>query len=159
MLGFRYASWHPNSGGILTWAWQDFRSSTSLDAEMRHIFHHGSLSTGLPAHLKGMASLKALCNAAEPTITHHLMEAMSSRGNLLRWYTQNIDSLEFRLLPSLAPGSTASGSMGDRCVALHGRLDLVWCNKCRKTWPWNTEHTEAFELGFNVPCSYQNSGL
>lgn len=112
---------------------------------MKNIFDYVSLTTpqGFSAHLIGMASLKVSVQAAEPTTTHHLLPAMHDRGNLLRWYSQNIDSLELR---------TAQESVGEKYVALHGSLDLVWCPKCFTTQPWLDQHTKDFQQGLAASC-------
>lgn len=111
-----------------------------------------SLTTNPAGHVKGMAKLKARCDAAEPTTVHHLMTALHGRGKLLRWYTQNIDALESRLLPCFVQGYTSSAP-AEACVALHGSLALVWCIKCATVRPWEADHTQEFQMGLTPVCN------
>ena len=45
-----------------------------------------------------MGELSELCRKAKITKTHSFIGFLEKRGTLLRWYTQNIDGLEARVL-------------------------------------------------------------
>ena len=49
-----------------------------------------------------MGELSVLCSKARITQTHHFVKFLRERGTLQRWYTQNIDGLEDRVLGSVA---------------------------------------------------------
>ncbi|KAJ3235519.1 hypothetical protein HDU81_000399 [Chytriomyces hyalinus] len=58
-----------------------------------------------------IAELKVLSDGAGITRTHRFIESLSTRGKLLRCYTQNIDGLEARLdLESMRPPTAAQSS-------------------------------------------------
>lgn len=76
-----------------------------------------------------IAEMKAKMDAANPSPTHQFIQKLNSKGRLLRWYTQNIDGLEWRSLL----GSTTDGSMTDipdarqitkdiKIIRLHGDI-------------------------------------
>ena len=105
-----------------------------------------------------MAGIKALCDAAEPTKAHLLMKMLHERGVLQRWYSQNIDGMEARLLPCFVPGESLSQAENAPCVALHGSLCLVACPKCGMSRPWEQMHTDAFRQGLSIECHCFSSG-
>lgn len=100
-----------------------------------------------------MTALKHSVDNAQPTPTHGLMIALRANGNLQRWYTQNIDGLESRLLTPLVPGYSEAAQAENVCVLLHGSLNLVWCIKCFDVLPWEAFHTEKFREGCNPLCT------
>ncbi|EFO23151.1 transcriptional regulator [Loa loa] len=67
-----------------------------------------------PSHLK-------------PTPCHYLIRLMAEKGLLLRWYTQNIDSLEFVTGISEDKLVTAHGCHHtSTCLSCHAKFDLDW---------------------------------
>lgn len=123
------------------------------------MFDYSSLLIHFREHLKTMTGLKELSDRAQPTAVHRLMKEMLEHGILLRWYTQNIDALEFRPADSFVPGNGSQAPGNARCVALHGSLQLVICSKCFRTKPWTEEHTEVFRLGSTIQCDCIELGL
>jgi hypothetical protein len=76
--------------------------------------------------------MKTKIDAANPSLTHLFIRNLNSRGKLLRWYTQNIDGLEWKALCQ----ETQHGSMAlipdariitedTKVIRLHGDIKLV----------------------------------
>ncbi|KAK6107745.1 NAD-dependent protein deacetylase sirtuin-2 domain protein [Brugia pahangi] len=73
-----------------------------------------------PSHLK-------------PTPCHYLIRLMDEKGLLLRWYTQNIDSLEF-----------VTGINEDKLVTAHGCHHTSTCLSCRAKFDLNWIMNKVF---------------
>jgi NAD-dependent histone deacetylase SIR2 len=85
-----------------------------------------------------MALLKSLTLQATATQTHAFIALLNSRKQLLRCYTQNIDSLEKPLNVPL--------------VQLHGDLDTCICSLCAHTCEFDSELIAAFDRGDTRSC-------
>lgn len=85
-----------------------------------------------------MAELKSLIGKAQPTATHHFISGMKNKGQLLRCYTQNIDSLEDNLEQHL--------------VQLHGTMDKVQCTLCSASYDFSTTYQDHFRSGEPPLC-------
>lgn len=65
---------------------------------------------------------------------------------LIRWYTQNIDSLEFKSHPKLKEPETS------KIICLHGTLDFLVCTLCQYKTEFTTSLTKIFEDGIAPKC-------
>ncbi|KAL3984973.1 NAD-dependent protein deacetylase sirtuin-2 [Acanthocheilonema viteae] len=85
-----------------------------------------------PSHLK-------------PTPCHYLIRLMDEKGLLLRWYTQNIDSLEF-----------VTGISEDKLVTAHGCHHTSTCLSCRAkfdlNWIANKIFVEHVKVAYCDKC-------
>ncbi|MCP9262787.1 SIR2 [Dirofilaria immitis] len=85
-----------------------------------------------PSHLK-------------PTPCHYLIRLMAEKGLLLRWYTQNIDSLEF-----------VTGINEDKLVTAHGCHHTSTCLSCRAkfdlNWIMNKVFVEHVKVAYCDKC-------
>ncbi|KAI9263030.1 DHS-like NAD/FAD-binding domain-containing protein [Sporodiniella umbellata] len=85
-----------------------------------------------------MAEFKKVIDAAVPTPTHSFIHNLQESGQLMRYYTQNIDCLEDTLKLD--------------CVRLHGSMDKVKCTICPATYEFKSEYVEAFGEGEPPVC-------
>ncbi|VDO34705.1 unnamed protein product [Onchocerca flexuosa] len=85
-----------------------------------------------PSHLK-------------PTPCHYLIRLMDEKGLLLRWYTQNIDSLEF-----------VTGINEEKLVTAHGCHHTSTCLSCRAkfdlNWIMNKVFVENVKVAYCDKC-------
>lgn len=99
-----------------------------------------------------VAELKEMSLQGRPTPTHLFLKHLWDDGKLLRWYTQNIDSLE----PATGLETSTSGS-GEKTtapvVALHGSLDWLVCTSCKKKDPFSSEKIAIYKKGTSPTCS------
>lgn len=85
-----------------------------------------------------MAELRSLILGASPTATHEFIKSLTSKGQLLRCYTQNIDFLEDELdIPH---------------IQLHGTMKQVRCTLCSATFDFSDEHESSFRKGVAPAC-------
>lgn len=99
-----------------------------------------------------VAELKEMSLKGEPTPTHLFLKQLWDDGKLLRWYTQNIDSLE--AATGLQTSSTETGGKSPApVVALHGSLDWVVCTNCRKRDPFSNDQIAIYKKGTSPSCS------
>ena len=108
-----------------------------------------------------MAELKSSIDLATPSMTHHFIKTLDTKGKLLRSYTQNIDGLEERA--GLA-GSSSEGVKGKgkgrhkikpkevRNVQLHGDIHRVRCALCAADFNYTKEHLKSFREGDPPDC-------
>lgn len=89
--------------------------------------------------------LKRLCHEASPSSTHHWIKDRCSDGNVLRWYTQNIDGLENNIL--------CNEKHSDLLILLHGTLNLMKCTFCRHSMPWELNPTKENDHSHTVTQS------
>jgi NAD-dependent SIR2 family protein deacetylase len=108
-----------------------------------------------------IAGLSQAVQDAKPTPFHELLNTLDKRGQLIRCYTQNIDSLEEKVglsygvpppprrkspkkrsppagsqSPSGSPAApTPSVDTAPRCIPLHGTLKNLHCRACSATFP------------------------
>jgi len=108
-----------------------------------------------------IAGLSQAVQDAKPTPFHELLNTLDKRGQLIRCYTQNIDSLEEKVglsygvppppqrkspkkRPPQAGSQSPSGSPAapipsadttPRCIPLHGTLKNLHCRACSATFP------------------------
>lgn len=87
---------------------------------------------------KFMAELKSRISNALPTATHVFIQGLQARGQVMRYYTQNIDCLEDRLDLSV--------------VRLHGAMDKVKCTLCTASYPFTIEYQAQFRNGQPPVC-------
>ncbi|GMT13325.1 hypothetical protein PFISCL1PPCAC_4622, partial [Pristionchus fissidentatus] len=73
----------------------------------------------------------------KPTPAHYFVKLLEKKGLLLRWFTQNIDSLEIR-----------AGVSKEKVMAAHGSHATSTCLKCRKKYDlaWITKHLDSSAL-------------
>ncbi|GMS83878.1 hypothetical protein PENTCL1PPCAC_6053 [Pristionchus entomophagus] len=69
----------------------------------------------------------------KPTPTHYFVRMLEKKGLLLRWFTQNIDSLEVR-----------AGVNKEKVMAAHGSHASSTCLKCKRKYnlAWITKHLD-----------------
>lgn len=80
-----------------------------------------------------MAELRSLITHANPTATHEFIQQLTTKGQLLRYYTQNIDFLEEDLdIPA---------------IQLHGTMKEVNCTLCSSTFDFTDEYEQLFRTG------------
>ncbi|KAI8997491.1 DHS-like NAD/FAD-binding domain-containing protein [Pilobolus umbonatus] len=85
-----------------------------------------------------MAELKSLINQANPTATHEFIQSLTNKGQLLRYYTQNIDFLEDELnIPS---------------IQLHGTMKEVQCTLCSSRYEFTATYESIFRDGQAPVC-------
>ncbi|ETN75039.1 transcriptional regulator, Sir2 family [Necator americanus] len=72
----------------------------------------------------------------KPTPCHYFIKLLNKKGILRRWFTQNIDSLEF-----------LTGVPEDKIVTAHGSHRTSTCLRCHKKYDlqWLTEHLKDKE--------------
>ena len=113
-----------------------------------------------------MGELSVLCQKAQTTATHGFISFLHERGTLLRWYTQNIDGLEERVLvPTVAlkedeeaeytKGKNPTGKASKKfplVVQLHGNLQSVKCTLCPHQSPMEDTHVKTFREGKAPVC-------
>ncbi|KAI8094900.1 DHS-like NAD/FAD-binding domain-containing protein [Gilbertella persicaria] len=85
-----------------------------------------------------MAELKSVVSAAEPTPTHLFIRTLQENGQLMRYYTQNIDCLEDALKLSV--------------VRLHGTINRVKCTLCTASFDFTSDYQESFRNGLPPSC-------
>ncbi|KAG2231813.1 DHS-like NAD/FAD-binding domain-containing protein [Thamnidium elegans] len=85
-----------------------------------------------------MAELKSTISTALPTATHGFIHGLQERGQLMRYYTQNIDCLEDSLDLSV--------------VRLHGSMDRVKCTLCTASYTFSLEYQDQFKNGYPPVC-------
>lgn len=122
-----------------------------------------------PYFLKFISELKASCDAASPSDTHHFMKRLSDLGLLLRSYTQNIDDLERRAGLRVFDGGveTVVESVGVKkreslggaglparpnVIPLHGTLSTLVCTVCRYRVSFGESAVAQYEKGKVVAC-------
>ncbi|KDQ13572.1 hypothetical protein BOTBODRAFT_111494, partial [Botryobasidium botryosum FD-172 SS1] len=108
-----------------------------------------------------IARLSTLSTEASPTPFHELLKLLDERGQLLRVYTQNIDTLEEKAglsfgLPELAstPVPTPAPivpSPTPRCIPLHGTLQSLVCHHCTYAVPVS-QYLPFLAKGDHVAC-------
>jgi NAD-dependent SIR2 family protein deacetylase len=124
-----------------------------------------------------IAGLSQAVQDAEPTPFHELLNTLDKRGQLIRCYTQNIDSLEEKVglsygvppppqrkspkkrtppaesqSPSGSPATpTPSVDTTPRCIPLHGTLKNLHCRACSATFPL-ADSLHLFVGGTIPPC-------
>jgi NAD-dependent histone deacetylase SIR2 len=106
-----------------------------------------------PLFYKFIAELKEICDAAQPTPTHHFLRELIEEKRVMRWYTQNIDGLEERVgldtsVTVKKPGSGESKSVP--VVGLHGTLAKLSCTVCKSSVAY--EQHEALKNGTAPDC-------
>lgn len=85
-----------------------------------------------------MAELRSLISNANPTLTHEFIQSLTTKGQLLRCYTQNIDFLEEGLdIPT---------------IQLHGTMKEVKCSLCSTTYEFTDEYETMFRNGEAPVC-------
>ena len=101
-----------------------------------------------------IADLSARVALAKPTKFHHFLDGLARSGRLLRQYTQNIDCLESKLL-SLSPNTSleAKGPWA-KTIQLHGRLDTMICQKCKRCSPLVPEKFQGSQPPPCLQCEY-----
>jgi NAD-dependent histone deacetylase SIR2 len=79
-----------------------------------------------------IAELKAKVDAASPSSTHRFIWRLSNERKLLRWYTQNIDGLEWKAffegegdIPGRSIPDWRTIHMDTKIIRLHGDIKLV----------------------------------
>ena len=126
---------------------------------------------------KMIAGLSQAVQDAKPTPFHELLNTLDRRGQLIRCYTQNIDSLEEKVglsygvppptqrkspkkrtppvgsqSPSGSPAAPApSVDTTPRCIPLHGTLKNLHCRACSATFPL-ADSLHLFVDGTIPPC-------
>jgi NAD-dependent SIR2 family protein deacetylase len=124
-----------------------------------------------------IAGLSQAVQDAKPTPFHELLNTLDKRGQLIRCYTQNIDSLEEKVglsygvppppqrkspkkrspptgsqSPSASPAApTPSIDTTPRCIPLHGTLKNLHCRACGATFPL-ADSLHLFVDGTIPPC-------
>lgn len=124
-----------------------------------------------------IAGLSQAVQDAKPTPFHELLNTLDKRGQLIRCYTQNIDSLEEKVglsygvppppqrkspkkrppptgsqSPSASPAApTPSIDTTPRCIPLHGTLKNLHCRACSATFPL-ADSIHRFVDGTIPPC-------
>lgn len=130
-----------------------------------------------PFFYKFIAELKEMCEAANPTPTHEFLKDLIVQRKAIRWYTQNIDSLEERvglqtsisakkiaeaisapnsaapitsvmLLPASSPATPSRHH--PPVVGLHGTLDRLCCTVCKMSFVY--EQHESMKNGQSPDC-------
>ncbi|KAI5304788.1 hypothetical protein KEM56_005926 [Ascosphaera pollenicola] len=84
-------------------------------------------------------SLSSMASNAHPTLFHHLMARLAKEGRLLRLYTQNVDGIETSLPPLRTEVPLNTKAPWPRTIQLHGGLEMMVCQKCRHTSPFQPE--------------------
>ncbi|CAB3405459.1 unnamed protein product [Caenorhabditis bovis] len=82
----------------------------------------------------------------KPTPAHHFVKLLDKKGMLKRWYTQNIDTLEFMV-----------GIDDDKIVTAHGSTKTGTCRRCDKKYDikWMTD--KIHDPNILVPrCDVEN---
>ena len=89
--------------------------------------------------------LKQTISNATVTKTHKFIQNLNTQGKLLRCYTQNIDDLDKRA------GLTVGDKVTDKCIQVHGDLDIVYCTFCKMTMEFNDDIRARFSE-LNISC-------
>ncbi|VDN05432.1 unnamed protein product [Thelazia callipaeda] len=84
----------------------------------------------------------------KPTPCHYLIRLMDEKGLLLRWYTQNIDSLEFM-----------TGIHQEKLVAAHGCHHSSTCLSCYAKYDQNWIMNKLFQENVNVAYCEKCGGI
>lgn len=124
---------------------QDFRSNEGIytrtgaldqtqNIKIHDLFHmdvfKDSVSTA--QFYRFIAEMKIKVDAASPSPTHRFIQRLDNEGKLIRWYTQNVDGLEWKVF--LEGKEDASRTpIPDSCtitrttkiIRLHGDIKLV----------------------------------
>lgn len=107
--------------------------------------------TTRPFFFKFLSFLKEICDDAKPSATHLFISNLYKSGNLLRWYTQNIDELEKR-----AGLESAKLNMlkNERCpvIPLHGTIYELVCTICSTKVKFEDSHKKLFASGQSINC-------
>lgn len=105
-----------------------------------------------PLFYKFIAELKEMCDAAQPTPTHHFLRELIEDKRVMRWYTQNIDGLEERvgLDTSVTVKSETVEFKNVPVVGLHGTLAKLSCTVCKTTVEY--EQHETLKNGSAPDC-------
>lgn len=110
-----------------------------------------------------MGELRALITKAKPTPTHKFIQSLTTKGQLLRYYTQNIDCLEEieeaksekkeSATKEEEKEETSSAKIpADQFVQLHGTMDQVICTLCSTKYDFTDEYEETFRQGEAPIC-------
>ncbi|CCF56912.1 hypothetical protein KAFR_0B06160 [Kazachstania africana CBS 2517] len=116
---------------------QDFRSQNGLyrtSTSMKSLFDYNQVYSNEQTTAnfnKLMVDIYEKSNNADPTPFHLLIDKINRQGRLRRVYTQNIDSIEWKLLSDLKNSS--------KLVQLHGTILKTKCNKCQKIEDFETQ--------------------
>lgn len=95
-----------------------------------------------------MARLRQSALKAQPTPTHRLIKTFKDHGNLLRFYSQNIDGLEARAGLNLHPLPLKSNDV----VQLHGDLHSLKCSLCSTVFACEDRYMLRLQEGSAVEC-------
>jgi NAD-dependent histone deacetylase SIR2 len=96
-----------------------------------------------------MGELRALIKKAKPTPTHKFIKSLTTNGQLLRYYTQNIDCLEEREDKRYKEGSKIPA---EQLVQLHGTMKEVRCTLCSAKYDFTDEYESTFRQGGAPAC-------
>lgn len=91
--------------------------------------------------------LYRLARSSKPTRAHEAIKGLDTQGQLLRWYTQNIDMLETKT--GLSTDLNEEYDLS--CIQLHGSLSFLRCTYCSRTFPME-EHEDDFSKVKDLPC-------
>lgn len=129
------------SGSSLSIRGKDFFDASFFHAEKTR-----------PLFYKFIAELKEMCDAAQPTPTHHFLRELIEDKRVMRWYTQNIDGLEDRVgLDTSVTVKTESVEFKNvPVVGLHGTLAKLSCTVCKTTVEY--EQHETLKSGSAPDC-------
>ncbi|PAV82640.1 hypothetical protein WR25_26713 isoform C [Diploscapter pachys] len=82
----------------------------------------------------------------KPTRTHYFIRLLEKKGILKRWYTQNIDSLEY-----------LTGIPEDKVVTAHGSFRQSTCLKCKQQYDYEWTRDKVLHSSNHIPrCEKDN---
>ena len=93
--------------------------------------------------------LSRKCSQADPSAFHLLLSRLARQGNLVRLYSQNIDTLETRLLGLQSQVPLPQAAPYPPTVLLHGSLQYMACRSCQRI---GTLKPEIFQDAALPPC-------
>lgn len=100
---------------------------------------------------KFISSLKEICDDAKPSATHLFISDLYKSGNLLRWYTQNIDELEKRAGLDLVRFDMIKKDKYP-VIPLHGTIYELICTICNSKIKFDDSHKKLFANGQTINC-------
>ena len=126
------------SAGIAT-----FRGRGSLDSKTRKLFTYAGATADPQKFYEVMNSMRNTSQTARPTLFHHMVRELKTKGCLGLLMSQNVDGLHTKVF----------GQLEEKTVLLHGTLHIATC-----TLKGHQLTSPEHQLGHNCPeCVKENT--
>jgi NAD-dependent SIR2 family protein deacetylase len=117
-------------------------SNMPIKIRTKDLYYSSALSNELirPSFLAYHTKFRQSAKRCEPTLTHQFIRELCLKGQLLRNYTQNVDSMKDKigLCTDLQRGvGIKNVERGVEYVQLHGNLRFLRCMYCNERTSWN----------------------